>query len=193
MVQYTQYGLNHIDTLSNSSMATNVYSIAVNDTSENYKYVIVTGSIQYSLDATGIPRWGLIVGSDRQACRYRLMNSGITGTLSASSSGVDVLPLAYYNTGNDNYTTLTGQMTHFIIELDYTKSGGNTASAPYKRKSARWQTFYYSGSNPHTTYGTASFTETNEPVDELFFTHSGGGTNISVNATSYGIGSITST
>ena len=191
MVQYTRYGLNHIDTLSNSSMTYNSYNISVNDASENYKYVIVTGSIQYNQDATGVPRWGLIVGSDLQSARYRLMTSGATSTSSAST-GASTINMAYYTAGNDNYTTLTGQMTHFIIELDYTNNG-ELASAPYKRKSARWQCFCYSGSYPHSTYGTASFSETNGPADEIYFTHSNSGTNISVNATSYGIGSITST
>ena len=99
--------------------------------------------------------------------------------------------MSYYTAGNDNYTTLTGQMTHFIIELDYTNNG-ELASAPYKTRSAKWQTFYYSGSNPHMVYGTASFFETNDPADEISFLHSTGA-NITVNATSYGIGSITST
>lgn len=188
MVQYTQYGLTHIDTVSSSTMASN-YNLTVNDTSENYKFVIVTGSIQYDEDITGVPAWRLMVGTDPQSGRFRVLSSGTNNY--GYSNSASQFNLNYYTSGNDNYTTLTGQMTHFIIELDYTNNG-ELASAPYKIRSARYQCFYYSGSNPHFSYGTVGFRETNDPADEINFRHTAGAS-ITLNATSYGIGSITST
>ena len=87
MVQYLQYGLTKIDSISSSTMASS-YLLDTNDTSENYKYVIVVGSIQYDADVTGVVRWGLRRGTDYQSARYRLLQSGTTSTSASNSSSV---------------------------------------------------------------------------------------------------------
>jgi len=189
MVQYLQYGLTKIDSVSSATMASE-YFLDVNDTSENYKYVIVTGSLQCDQDTIGSYRLRLRKDSDYQAARIRLINTGTTGTYSSSSS--TYINMSYYNQGNVDYTSMAGEMIHFFIELDYSSTSPSPQAAPYKRRHLSLMSQNRSAGLPQTSMAVADFRELDTPADEMQFSHSGGA-NITINATSYGIGSLSTT
>jgi len=188
-MQYLQYGLTKIDSVSSATMASE-YFLDVNDASENYKYVIVTGSLQCDVDVTGKYFIRLLKDSDPQSARIRLINSGTTNTYSSSSSSD--IHMAYYNQGNADYTSMTGDMIHFFIELDYSSTSPSPQAAPYKRRHLSLMSQNRSAGIPQTSVVVADFRELDTPADEMRFAHNAGA-NITINATSYGIGSLSTT
>lgn len=189
MVQYLQYGLTKIDSVSSAAMS-NEYFLDINDTSENYKYVIVTGSLQCDTNSTGSYRIRLRKDNDYQSARIRLITSGTTGTYFSSSS--TYIQMSYYNQGNEDYTSMSGEMIHFFIELDYSSTSPSPQAAPYKRRHLSLMSQNRSNSYTQTSVGVADFRELDTPADEMQFSHSGGA-NLTINATSYGIGSLSTT
>jgi len=176
MVNYSNYGLEKISSVSSSTPAAS-FDLPVNDTIIRYTHVIVLGTLHCETDDAGYYQFELRSGSDGQTCYHVTMNSGTNSNHNLGSSRVR---LNYYNQGNTNNTSILGEMCDFMIEFNFDKS----SSLPYQR----FHTNYISANNTsvaHLSMGHGDYRETDSATYLRFYNS---GSNITINAASYGLG-----
>jgi hypothetical protein len=177
-------GYQYIDAHFSSSAASSI-TLSVNNSGQKYTNVIVVGSIQFT--AQTLPKVECLnTANTALSTEYVCAESLTTGYYYRVTGGTDI-PMCYYGTGTSGTNITNLELHPFYIELDATYN--NDGNRPKRRLIQGWMNSS-SSTYPMLSYFSGEIRTVTQTFSQLKFS-AYNGTNITLNAQVYGIGTNT--